>query len=119
MYTFLVRRIVATIPVFGMVALFVLFMLRLASGDPAAILAGDNGTPEQIAEIRAALGFDKPIYVQLMTASEMPRRSRHLVLQETGHRADRLARRTDRHAGPDDLADHHCAGRADGRGRRV
>ena len=41
-------------------------MLRLASGDPAAILAGDNGTPEQIAEIRAALGLDKPIYVQLM-----------------------------------------------------
>ena len=40
-------------------------MLRLASGDPAAILAGDNGTPEQIAEIRAALGLDKPIYVQL------------------------------------------------------
>ena len=65
MYTFLIRRIVATIPVFGMVALFVFFMLRLASGDPAAILAGDNGTPEQIAEIRAALGLDKPIYVQL------------------------------------------------------
>ncbi len=41
-------------------------MLRLASGDPAAILAGDNETPEQIAEIRAALGLDKPIYVQLM-----------------------------------------------------
>ena len=56
----------ATIPVLGMVALFVFFMLRLASGDPAAILAGDNGTPEQIAEIRAALGLDKPIYVQLM-----------------------------------------------------
>ena len=49
MYTFLIRSIVATIPVFGMVALFVFFMLRLASGDPAAILAGDNGTPEQIA----------------------------------------------------------------------
>ena len=65
MYTFLIRRIVATIPVFGMVALFVFFMLRLASGDPAAILAGDNGTPEQIAEIRAALGLDKPIHVQL------------------------------------------------------
>ena len=65
MYTFLIRRIVATIPVFGMVALFVFFMLRLASGDTAAILAGDNGTPEQIAEIRAALGLDKPIYVQL------------------------------------------------------
>ena len=66
MYTFLIRRIVATIPVSGMVALFVFFMLRLASGDPAAILAGDNGTPEKIAEIRAALGLDKPIYVQLM-----------------------------------------------------
>ena len=48
MLTFIARRLLATIPVLGMVALFVFLMLRLTPGDPAAVLAGDNGTPEQI-----------------------------------------------------------------------
>ena len=40
-------------------------LLRLAPGDPAAIIAGDYATPEAIAKIRTALGLDHPIYVQL------------------------------------------------------
>ena len=48
-----------------MVALFVFLMLRMTPGDPAAVLAGDNGTPQQIEEIRQTLGLDKPIPVQL------------------------------------------------------
>ena len=59
------RRLAATIPVLGMVALFVFLMLRMTPGDPAAVLAGDNGTPQQIEEIRETLGLDKPIPVQL------------------------------------------------------
>ncbi len=59
------RRLAATIPVLGMVALFVFLMLRMTPGDPAAVLAGDNGTPQQIAEIRETLGLDEPIPVQL------------------------------------------------------
>ena len=59
------RRLAATIPVLGMVALFVFLMLRMTPGDPAAVLAGDNGTPQQIAEIRETLGLDQPIPVQL------------------------------------------------------
>ncbi len=59
------RRLAATIPVLGMVALFVFLMLRMTPGDPAAVLAGDNGTPQQIAEIRETLGLEKPIPVQL------------------------------------------------------
>ncbi len=59
------RRLAATIPVLGMVALFVFLMLRMTPGDPAAVLAGDNGTPQQIAEIRETLGLDEPILVQL------------------------------------------------------
>ncbi|MEQ8394918.1 ABC transporter permease [Thalassobaculum sp.] len=65
MFGFIVQRLLATIPVLGMVAVFVFLMLRLTPGDPAAVLAGDNGTPEQIAEIREMLGLNEPLLVQL------------------------------------------------------
>jgi peptide/nickel transport system permease protein len=65
MLGFILRRLLATIPVLGMVALFVFFMLRMTPGDPAAVLAGDNGTPQQIEEIREQLGLNKPILTQL------------------------------------------------------
>jgi peptide/nickel transport system permease protein len=48
----------------GVVATIVFLLLRLAPGDPAAILAGDVASPEQIAAIRARLGLDQPILVQ-------------------------------------------------------
>jgi peptide/nickel transport system permease protein len=66
MFGFLVRRILSTIPVLGMVALLVFLLLRLTPGDPAAILAGDNGTPQHIEEIREALGLNEPIYKQFI-----------------------------------------------------
>lgn len=65
MLSFIINRLIATIPVLVMVAIFVFLMLRLTSGDPAAILAGDNGTPQQIEEIRRALGLDEPLLTQL------------------------------------------------------
>jgi len=64
MYGFVVRRVLSTIPVLGMVALLIFLMLRLTPGDPAAVLAGDNGTPQQIEEIREALGLNEPIHKQ-------------------------------------------------------
>jgi peptide/nickel transport system permease protein len=54
----------ATIPVLGVVAVLVFLLLRLTPGDPAAILAGDAATGEQIAAIRADLGLDRPLVVQ-------------------------------------------------------
>ena len=54
----------ATIPVLGVVAVLVFLLLRLTPGDPAAILAGDAATGEQIAAIRADLGLDQPLIVQ-------------------------------------------------------
>jgi peptide/nickel transport system permease protein len=54
----------ATIPVLGVVAVLVFLMLRLTPGDPAAILAGDAASTEQIAAIRASLGLDRSIPVQ-------------------------------------------------------
>lgn len=47
-----------------MVAVFVFLMLRLTPADPAAILAGDNATTEQVAQIRSKLGLDQPLLTQ-------------------------------------------------------
>src|SRR5437764_10141386 len=51
----------------GVVALFVFSLLYLSPGDPAAIIAGDTATPEDIARIRAHLGLDRPFVVQFGT----------------------------------------------------
>ena len=67
MLGYLIRRILAAIPVMGVVALFVFLLLRLTPGDPAAILAGDNATPEQLDRIRASLGLNLPLYTQFFT----------------------------------------------------
>jgi peptide/nickel transport system permease protein len=61
MLSFLLRRLLSTIPVLLIVAVLVFGMLRLTPGDPAAILAGDAATTEQIAQIRKGLGLDRPI----------------------------------------------------------
>jgi peptide/nickel transport system permease protein len=66
MLSLVFRRVVATIPVLFVVAIVVFFMLRL-SGDPAAILAGDAATTQQIEEVRKALGFDRPLTEQFIT----------------------------------------------------
>jgi peptide/nickel transport system permease protein len=65
MRTYLLRRVLATIPVMLVVTVFVFALLRFAPGDPAATIAGDNATSEDIARVRAALGLDKPILTQL------------------------------------------------------
>jgi peptide/nickel transport system permease protein len=64
MLNFILRRFAATIPVLLIVAVLVFMVLRLAPGDPAAILAGDAASTEQIARIRTSLGLDKPILAQ-------------------------------------------------------
>lgn len=46
------------------VALFVFLLLHLTPGDPAAVIAGDEATPEAIERIRHSLGLDRPIYEQ-------------------------------------------------------
>jgi peptide/nickel transport system permease protein len=58
------RRILSTIPVMAVVALFVFSLLYLAPGDPATIIAGDQATPADVARIRESLGLDRPFLVQ-------------------------------------------------------
>jgi peptide/nickel transport system permease protein len=67
MLGYLIRRVLAAVPVMGVVALFVFLLLRITPGDPAAILAGDNATPAQLERIRASLGLNEPLYVQFFT----------------------------------------------------
>ncbi len=64
MLDFIARRLIAIIPVLAVVAIFVFLMLRLTPGDPAAVIAGDNATSDQIAAIRQQLGLDLPIWTQ-------------------------------------------------------
>jgi peptide/nickel transport system permease protein len=64
MYGYLFRRLLGTIPVMLVVAVFIFLMLRLTPSDPAAIIAGDNANAEQVAQIRAQLGLDRPMLEQ-------------------------------------------------------
>lgn len=61
---FLLRRLLLVLPaLLGLLAL-TFVMMRLVPSDPAAALAGENATIEQIEAIRTAYGFDQPIAVQ-------------------------------------------------------
>ncbi len=67
MLGYLIRRLLASIPVLGVVAVFVFLLLRLTPGDPAAIIAGDTATPEQLERIRTSLGLNEPLMTQFVT----------------------------------------------------
>lgn len=64
MFAFVIRRLLAIVPVLGVVAVFVFLILRLTPGDPAAVIAGDNATGDQVAAIRSKLGLDEPLLTQ-------------------------------------------------------
>jgi peptide/nickel transport system permease protein len=62
--TYVVRRLVSTIVVMAVVAFVVFSLLYLTPGDPAAVIAGDIATDEDIKRIHARLGLDEPFLVQ-------------------------------------------------------
>ncbi len=64
MLAYIFRRILATIPVMAIVALFVFSLLYIAPGDPAAVIAGDQASPEDVEKIRRSLGLDRPFLVR-------------------------------------------------------
>lgn len=61
---FILRRIAAVIPVMAVVAVVVFLLIHLSPGDPAAVIAGDNATTEDVEKIRQNLGLDKPLLLQ-------------------------------------------------------
>jgi len=66
MLSYVGGRLLSIVPVMAVVAVFVFLLLRLTAGDPAAIIAGDNASSQQIAEIRTRLGLDRPIVEQFL-----------------------------------------------------
>jgi peptide/nickel transport system permease protein len=64
MIAYIIRRLLATIPVMLLVAVIVFLLVHLAPGDPASVIAGDNATSDQIARIRETLGLNEPLWKQ-------------------------------------------------------
>ncbi|HLX17716.1 MAG TPA: ABC transporter permease [Bradyrhizobium sp.] len=64
MVSYILRRILATLPVMAIVALFVFSLLYIAPGDPAAVIAGDQASPADVERIRQSLGLDRPFLIQ-------------------------------------------------------
>jgi len=63
---YLLRRLAATLPVMAVVAVVVFLLIHLSPGDPAALIAGDLATTDDIDRLRVALGLDKPLPVQFV-----------------------------------------------------
>lgn len=64
MFAYIIRRVLATVPVMAIVALLVFSLLYIAPGDPATIIAGDQASPADIEHIRVSLGLDRPFLVR-------------------------------------------------------
>lgn len=64
MARYIVKRLLAMIPVLIGVSLLIFFLLYIAPGDPATIALGDSATPEQILEWRTEQGLEDPFFVQ-------------------------------------------------------
>ncbi|HEV8307037.1 MAG TPA: ABC transporter permease [Methylomirabilota bacterium] len=66
MTTYLVRRLLALIPVMAVVVTTVFFIIHLIPGDPVSVMLGPDATTSQIEETRKAMGLDRPLYEQLV-----------------------------------------------------
>ena len=64
MGTYLLRRLVGTIPVMILISLLVFLLIQAAPGDPTLMLLGEDSTAEDIAEARERWGLDQPVYFQ-------------------------------------------------------
>jgi peptide/nickel transport system permease protein len=66
MKTYVVRRLLALVPVALVVATVSFVLIHLAPGDPASVIAGPDAPPEDVQRIRHQLGLDAPMPVQLV-----------------------------------------------------
>ena len=67
MTNYLIRRFVGMLIVTFLVLTIAFVLVRLAPGDPAALMLGPDATPQDVMELRASLGLDQPIFVQYLT----------------------------------------------------
>ncbi|WP_126424776.1 ABC transporter permease [Brevibacillus marinus] len=67
MAQYIVRRLIALLPVLIVVGIVVFTVIHLTPGDPAEVILGESATPEQLAQLRQELDLDKPLLVQFFT----------------------------------------------------
>ena len=63
---YLLRRLVATVPVLFGVSLIVFFMIHLVPGDPAKTLLGIRATDQAVAALQKSFGLDQPLWQQYL-----------------------------------------------------
>jgi peptide/nickel transport system permease protein len=63
---YVLRRLLATIPVMAVVGIIVFLLIHLSPGDPASLIADELATPDEIAKLRVALGLDQPLWRQFV-----------------------------------------------------
>jgi peptide/nickel transport system permease protein len=66
MTAYLIRRLIALLPVLAVVGLVSFALVHITPGDPAANIVGDDATEEDIARMRSRLGLDRPLPVQFV-----------------------------------------------------
>ena len=66
MKTYIIRRLLALVPVALVVATVAFVLIHLAPGDPASVIAGPDAGPDDIKRIERQLGLDAPLAVQLV-----------------------------------------------------
>jgi peptide/nickel transport system permease protein len=66
---YVIRRVLATLPVMLVVSVIVFLLIHLAPGDPVLLIVGDFATPQQVEQTRAALGLDLPLWQQFFVWS--------------------------------------------------
>ncbi|MFK4380909.1 ABC transporter permease [Bradyrhizobium sp. USDA 223] len=66
MSSYIIRRLLSIVPVMAVVAVSIFLLLHLSAGDPAAIMAGENASPESIAQVRQKLGLDEALWRQFL-----------------------------------------------------
>lgn len=66
MIKYLIRRILAAIPVLLGVSLIVFLMIHLIPGDPVQHILGEFASPERVAELRNQLGLNDPLPIQYL-----------------------------------------------------
>ncbi|HXK90079.1 MAG TPA: ABC transporter permease [Thermosynergistes sp.] len=64
MLSYVIRRVLSMIPSLFLASIIVFSFIHFIPGDPAAVMLGDMATPEQVQQLREALGLDRPVYVQ-------------------------------------------------------
>lgn len=70
MIGYVLRRLLWALPTLLLVGVAVFVLVRLIPGDPVQVMLGDAASPEQVADLRAALGLDRPIPVQFWLWAE-------------------------------------------------